>query len=105
MRKGEKKMRITLEQKSILNMVMTTEFSQAIEILRLSTYELREFIQKEAERNAFIELIEKKPMDSSNLYRNVQDSHMENGSSRSIDFGLVHENTIHDHLLEQLVGF
>src|SRR5690625_1494402 len=98
-------MRISLEQKTILNMVMTTELRQAIEILQLSTYELREFIQEEAEQNALIELIEEKPMDSSDLYQNVQDRSIENDSPDSIDYGLIHEKTIHEYLLEQLVGF
>lgn len=50
-------MRIALEQKQMLKMVMTKELRQAIELLQFSTYDLLQFIRRQAEENPLIELV------------------------------------------------
>ncbi|MGM8366046.1 RNA polymerase factor sigma-54 [Virgibacillus sp. W0181] len=52
-------MELVLQQKQTLNLVMTTELRQAIELLQYSNYELHQFLQEKALENPLIELIEK----------------------------------------------
>lgn len=93
-------MKIVLQQKQMLKMVMTTELRQAIELLQLSTYELLQFIQEEVEENPFIELIER------------DDDQFNDRPSRKvtseqvidpIEFATRDEKSMHEHLLEQLM--
>src|SRR5690625_1354007 len=51
-------MRLVIQQKQKLNLRMTKELRQAIEILPLTTYELYQYVMKKAEENPFIELAE-----------------------------------------------
>src|SRR5699024_11060841 len=92
-------MKLNLQQRQMLKMVMTTELRQAIELLQLSTYELLQFIQEQAEENPLIELVEK-------------DNNMVTGEVRSIrrspeldplDFAAKNEKSMHDYLLEQII--
>ncbi|MGM8213141.1 RNA polymerase factor sigma-54 [Virgibacillus sp. W0430] len=52
-------MELVLEQKQSLNLVMTTELRQAIELLQYSNYELYQFLQEKSLENPLIELVEK----------------------------------------------
>src|SRR5690625_256008 len=63
-------MKLVIQQKQKLNLRMTKELRQAIEILPLTTYELYQYIIKKAEENPFIELEENVTMpQSGNYYR------------------------------------
>lgn len=92
-------MRIVLEQRQMLKMVMTTELRQAIELLQLSTYELMQFIREQAEENPFIELIEKDHDTPINIRRTSVDS------ANPIDYSVSDKKTIYDQLMEQLVDY
>lgn len=93
-------MRMVLEQRQSLKMVMTTELRQAIELLQLSNYELKQFIEKEAEENPFIELIEK---DYDN-YRTYSSNYTqyENNDVNPLDFATDDGQTLDDYLLQQV---
>lgn len=94
-------MEIALQQKQMLKMVMTTELRQAIELLQLSTYELLQYIQDQAEENPFIELIEKdysRQTDYDNrLGKNSADSDVD-----PLEFVVNNEKSMHEYLLEQI---
>lgn len=91
---------MTLEQRQTLQMVMTTELRQAIELLQLTNYELKSFIEKEAEENPFIELIEKHDGPS---YSN-RSSHFHSGEDEvdPLEFISNAEPSLYDHLLNQV---
>lgn len=96
-------MRMVLEQRQMLKMVMTTELRQAIELLQLSTYELMQFIHKQAEENPFIELVEREEFTPD--YRNRSPRMGESDSQDPIDFTADNSKTFHDYLLEQTIDF
>lgn len=52
-------MELMLQQKQTINLVMTPELRQAIELLQFSTYELYQFLQERALENPLIDLVEK----------------------------------------------
>ncbi len=52
-------MELVLQQKQQLNLLMTTELRQAIELLQYSTYELEQYIRQQELENPLIELQEK----------------------------------------------
>lgn len=52
-------MELVLQQKQTLNLVMTTELRQAIELLQYSTYDLLQFLREQELENPLIELVEK----------------------------------------------
>ncbi|WP_106497794.1 RNA polymerase factor sigma-54 [Lentibacillus sp. Marseille-P4043] len=54
-------MELVLQQRQTLNLVMTTELRQAIQLLQYSTYELYQFIQEQQLENPLIELKENVP--------------------------------------------
>jgi len=56
-------MQLVIEQRQKLNLVMTTELRQAIEILQYSTYELYQFLIEQGLENPLIELAEKEDED------------------------------------------
>ncbi|PIC73372.1 RNA polymerase factor sigma-54 [Sporosarcina sp. P17b] len=58
-------MELVLQQKQTLNLSMTTELRQAIELLQYSTYELEQYIREQEIENPLIELKEK---EDNNLY-------------------------------------
>ena len=95
-------MKIVLEQKQMLKMVMTTELRQAIELLQLSTYDLHQFIREQAEENPLIELIEKD--DSPSIY----ESKRKNASDSTFDPMTIvadKETSLYEHLLEQTIAY
>lgn len=95
-------MKIGLEQKQTLNMVMTTELRQAIELLEMSTYDLYQFIQKQAEENPFLEVIES---DSSSYQTRLSTGQSMISPDEVMAATLQNEVSIYDDLLEQLLAF
>lgn len=93
-------MRIVLEQRQTLKMVMTTELRQAIELLQLTNYELKKFIEKEAEENPFIELVEKDYIEPFSFSRSVAKTDDE--EVNPLDFVTKEEKTLDEHLLNQV---
>lgn len=93
-------MKMTLEQRQTLQMVMTTELRQAIELLQLTNYELKSFIEKEAEENPFMELLERPN------YRSLPSRRKRNDFSEDevdpLDFISNDEPSLYDHLLKQV---
>lgn len=51
-------MELVLQQKQTLNLVMTAELRQAIELLQYSNYELYQFLEEQALENPLLELVE-----------------------------------------------
>ena len=95
------KMKLMMEQKQMLKMVMTTELRQAIELLQLSSYELFQFIQDKAEENPFIELIEKEnPSISNHQYRQKQPFRQDVDPLAN---AVQQEKGMHEELLDQLI--
>src|SRR5699024_6815560 len=94
-------LKIVLEQRQMLNMVMTTELRQAIELLQLSTYELKQYIQRQAEENPFMELVEKTHHTPAAMSR----SSYQKDAANPIDFAASNEKTLYEQLLEQLIDF
>ena len=81
-------------------MVMTTELRQAIELLQLTNYELKTFIEKEAEENPLIELVESyddRSYSGQSNYNYSQDEEVD-----PLDFISNSEPSLYDHLLNQV---
>lgn len=93
-------MRLMIEQRQSLQMVMTTELRQAIELLQLSTYDLMKFIEKQAEENPFIELVES----DISYTRNSTPSFtkLDNEETDPLDFVVEEKKCLYNHLLEQV---
>lgn len=98
---GVDDMKMRLEQKQMLKMVMTTELRQAIELLQLSTYDLEQFIQDQAEENPLIELVEKVDYDHHAAPRRTGSS---GESFDPLSIVASKEASIYDHLLEQIIA-
>lgn len=94
-------MKLMMEQKQMLKMVMTTELRQAIEILQLSTYELLQFVEEKAAENPFIELVEKEEETAAN-YKNVRKQTYSNEYDPLAN-AAKKEMSMHDHLLDQIL--
>ncbi|MEI3607158.1 RNA polymerase factor sigma-54 [Pseudogracilibacillus sp. SE30717A] len=94
-------MKVILEQKQMLKMVMTTELRQAIELLQLSTYELMQFIRKQAEENPLIELADTIYDTPANRTR----SPYREKSINSVEFSVSEEKTLYSYLTEQLMDY
>src|SRR5690625_3671251 len=97
-------MKLILQQKQTMNLVMTTELRQAIELLQYSTYDLLQYIREQEEENPFIELIEK---DNDNFTMNYSGRKSYNRSSDSeevdpLDFVSNDDEDIYDYILGQL---
>lgn len=100
--RGEQALRIALEQKQVLKMVMTKELRQAIELLQFSTYDLLQFIRSQAEENPLIELIEKDEYAYSH-YANRQYK----GTDEDFDpisIAANKERSLYEHLFEQIIS-
>lgn len=95
-------MDLILQQKQTLKMVMTTELRQAIELLQMSTYDLYQFIQKQAEENPFLEVIES---DSSSYQSPVTSSHAMMSPDEVMRETLRDERSMHEELMEQVMAF
>lgn len=96
-------MKMILEQKQMMKMVMTQELRQAIEILQLPTYELLQYIQQKANENPFIELIEK---EHNTTFYSTSRSSFSNDETNDPFAHLADEGTgMHDSLFEQLLQF
>lgn len=93
-------MKLILEQRQSLQVVMTTELRQAIELLQLTNYDLRQFIEKEAEDNPFIEVIEREDSFYSrrpSKFRSSTDSEVD-----PLDFVSIEDNSLYSHLVHQV---
>lgn len=97
---GVDNMKIILEQRQTLKMVMTTELRQAIELLQLSNYELKQFIEKEAEENPFIELVEKEYVEPYTFLRKFTQN--DDDEVNPFDFISKDEQSLDEHLLKQV---
>src|SRR5690625_5014268 len=93
-------MRLVMEQKQMLKMVMTTELRQAIELLQFSTYELLQFVQQQAEENPFIEFVENDV--SSNIYHKKARHNIKKQAINPLEFATKDEKGMYEQLLEQL---
>ena len=94
-------MKLIMEQKQMLKMVMTTELRQAIELLQLSSYELFQFVHEKAAENPFIELIEKE--DQSIPSNNSQRKQSFGDTFDPLANAVQKEKGIHEELLDQLL--
>lgn len=92
-------MELVLQQKQSLNLVMTAELRQSIELLQYTTYELYQFLQDEQLENPLIELDEKVPdsydQGNSHRIRNQRDTDV-------FDFIAERGKDMYDYLLEQV---
>lgn len=95
-------MKLILEQKQKLTMVMTNELRQAIELLQLSSYELYQFVQEKAAENPFIELIEKEDHDTPS-YKSQVTSNAMDGETDFINNIATKEKNMYDALMEQIM--
>lgn len=95
-------MQIVLEQiqRQELNLVMTAELRQAIELLQYSTYELYDFIQEQALENPLIELEERVDYSLSRPRVN-RNSTLTNSSNLSMEWVECNGNGMREDLLQQ----
>lgn len=94
-------MELILQQKQTMNLMMTTELRQAIELLQYSTYDLLQHIREQEEENPFIELVERGyegPMRSNRSHR--RSSHSDEVDP--LDFISSEDKDAYDHLIDQL---
>jgi len=94
-------MKLIMEQKQVMKMVMTTELRQAIELLQLSTYELFQFIQQKAAENPFIELVDKEAPTMVDTH-SVTKSSFHNEMDPIMNMARK-EKSMHDDLLDQIL--
>ncbi|ASN06129.1 RNA polymerase factor sigma-54 [Virgibacillus necropolis] len=88
-------MELVLQQKQTLNLKMTTELRQAIQLLQYSTYELYQFIQEQQLENPLIELKEKVP---DSFYTNKINKAVH---TDPLDFIATNDKGMREHLIEQ----
>lgn len=69
-----KALKLVLQQKQTLNLTMTTELRQAIELLQYSTYDLYQFLHEQGLENPLIELVEKEQIPSDSYRKKVVSS-------------------------------
>lgn len=93
-------MELVLQQKQTLNLVMTTELRQAIQLLQYSTYELYQFIQEQQLENPLIELEEKVP-DISYTSKPDRINKTVGTSHDPLDFIANNDQGMREHLIEQ----
>ena len=93
-------MQLIIEQRQNLNLVMTTELRQAIELLQYSTYELYQYLIEQGLENPLIELEEK---EDDTLYKgNVNSSSSTSGSSGlPMDYVESEKSGMRSDLLQQ----
>lgn len=94
-------MKLVLQQKQQLSLIMTTELSQAIALLQYSTQDLYEFLKEQELENPLLELIEKNDV----LTIDQKNNHSSQRSEEyidPIDFIANKEKTLTDQLLEQV---
>ena len=94
-------MKLVLQQKQQLNLVMTTELSQAIALLQYSTQDLYEFLKEQELENPLLELVEKNDVSIDDRKNNYSIQSSEEYVD-PIDFIASKEKTLTDQLLEQV---
>ena len=94
-------MELVLQQKQTLNLVMTAELRQAINLLQYSTYDLYQYIQEQQAENPLIELVDH----VQNMYTNRSAS-TPNYSNEfppdPLDFTADDRRNLYDELTEQV---
>ncbi len=94
-------MKLVLQQKQQLNLVMTTELRQAIALLQHSTQDLYEYLKEQELENPLIELVEK--TDSYNYAENRSKAVQSNEDYvNPLDFVANKERNIREVLMEQV---
>jgi len=95
-------MELVLQQKQTLNLVMTAELRQAIDLLQYSTYDLYQFIQEQQAENPLIELINSDQ--DSYTYHPVSQatSDAEDDSNDPLALATNDDKNLYDELLAQL---
>lgn len=101
-RKGDTFMELVLQQKQTLNLVMTTELRQAIELLQYSTYDLMKFIQEQEQENPFIELVDKGYSMSSGARSSGRQRTSSDETVDPLDFIASEDGDVYDDLIHQL---
>src|SRR5690625_2846652 len=95
-------MELVLQQKQTLNLVMTAELRQAINLLQYSTYDLYQYIQEQQAENPLIEIAD----DYQDTYTNYSTNRTINDEDNTIPDPLMFvsndETTLYDELLQQV---
>lgn len=93
-------MDLTLQQKQSLNLTMTVELRQAIELLQYSTYELYEYLKEQELENPLIQL-EEQTKDHTYEERPHRNANSISSSKSPLDFIKSDEIGMRDKLIEQ----
>ncbi|WP_373895790.1 RNA polymerase factor sigma-54 [Virgibacillus sp. CBA3643] len=93
-------MELALQQRQTLNLVMTTNLRQAIELLQYSTYDLYQFIQQQEMENPLIELVDKEDK-SAYKGETTRIKRSENSSQDPFDFIASKEGYMRENLIQQ----
>lgn len=96
---GVNKMKLVLQQKQQLNLVMTTELRQAIALLQHSTQDLYEYLKEQEQENPLIELVEK-----SDAYNRPKNKTIQSNEDyvNPLDFVANKERDMREILMEQV---
>lgn len=92
-------MKMLLQQRQTMNLVMTTELRQAIALLQYTTYELYEYIQQQELENPLIELVEKEDNTYNGTGKKV--NKVESSAPDPLDFIASNEKCMRQHLIQQ----
>ncbi|WP_017381675.1 RNA polymerase factor sigma-54 [Paenisporosarcina sp. TG-14] len=93
-------MELVLKQRQELNLIMTIELRQSIELLQYTTYELYQFIREQELENPLIDLVEQK---NGSLYEEKSNGKVKSISPTKMTVDLVSSKdmSMRDKLLEQ----
>ncbi len=94
-------MKLVLQQKQHLNLVMTTELRQAITLLQYSTQDLYDYLKEQELENPLIELVEKNETYDYPKSRN-QTVQSNDDYIDPLDFVANKERNLHEFLIEQI---
>lgn len=94
-------MELILQQKQTINLTMTTELRQAIELLQYSTYDLLQHIREHEQENPFIELVERSPGSSTSSGSSRQRS-FNTEEVDPIDFIPSDDENVYEDLISQV---
>ncbi|KXH80720.1 RNA polymerase factor sigma-54 [Sporosarcina sp. HYO08] len=94
-------MKLVLQQRQELNLLMTVELRQAIELLQYSTYELEQFIRQQELENPMIELKEKEKDQHSSFEERVNRRKISSGTAEMpIDIIQCNEQNMRNELVK-----
>lgn len=94
-------MKLVLQQKQQLNLVMTTELRQAITLLQYSTQDLYDYLKEQELENPLIELVEKNETYDYSKSRN-QTVQSNDDYIDPLDFVANKESDLYEFLIEQI---